>query len=202
MSVKSSNTQQQLTKQLSTAQQPIEKSFLEIGQWKRATERIVQGNESLNNLAAMIQERASLEKKYSADLQKWSLKFSKIINKSAEYNSTRQSEKFEIEEQELSQAPKSLEVIVDREAMAVRSLQSSLSQNSGYVSCKFSENYLLFSNGLKFEWEGIIYSCETEPKSCGFIFKDDDSFSMLLLNFEAEPEFFKMMQEVRVNSQK
>lgn len=89
MSVKSSNTQQQLTKQLSTAQQPVEKSFLEIGQWKRATERIVQGNESLNNLSAMIQERATLEKKYSADLQKWSLKFSKIINKSAEYNSTR-----------------------------------------------------------------------------------------------------------------
>jgi len=89
MSVKSSNTQQQLTKQLSTAQQPIEKSFLEIGQWKRATERIVQGNESLNNLAAMIQERATIEKKYSADLQKWSLKFSKTVHKSAEYNSTR-----------------------------------------------------------------------------------------------------------------
>lgn len=113
-----------------------------------------------------------------------------------------QSEKFEITEQELSQAPKSLEVIVDREAIAVKSLQSSLSQNSGYVSCKFSENYLLFSNGLKFEWEGIIYSCETEPKSCGFIFKDDDSFSMLLLSFEAEPEFFKMMQGIRVKSQK
>lgn len=82
MSVKKSNS-------LHLNQQPAEKSFLEIGQWKRATERIVQGNESLNNLAQMIQERATLEKKYSSDLQKWNLKFSKIINKSSEYNSTR-----------------------------------------------------------------------------------------------------------------
>merc|ERR1712048_88829 len=37
----------------------------------------------------MIQERATLEKKYASELQKWSLKFSKIISKGAEYNSTR-----------------------------------------------------------------------------------------------------------------
>merc|ERR1712048_646832 len=82
MSVKKSNS-------LHLNQQPAEKSFLEIGQWKRATERIVQGNESLNNLSNMIQERAALEKRYASDLQKWSLRHSKIINKSAEYNSTR-----------------------------------------------------------------------------------------------------------------
>ena len=73
MSLKNSNSH---LKPLSVQQHPTEKSFLELGQWKRATDRIVQGNESLNHLAQMIQERATLEKKYASELQKWSLKFS------------------------------------------------------------------------------------------------------------------------------
>merc|ERR1711976_781021 len=112
------------------------------------------------------------------------------------------SEKFDVSEQEVSQPPKSLEVIVDREAIAVKSLQSSLSTQSGLVDCKFSENYLLFSNGLKFGWSEILYACETEQHTCGYIFKDENAYSMILVNFEATPEFFKTLQAIRVKQQK
>ena len=164
------------------------------------TDELQKAQTGITNMFSKI--TANIKNSTSATNNSQTFNHVQAIHEFKNLNIIGQAEKFEISEQELSQAPKSLEVIVDREAIAVKSLQSSLSKNAGVVSCKFSKNYLLFSNGLKFEWEIIVYACETDPKCCGFIFKEEDHFSMLLLNFDAEPEFFKKMQEIRLKHQK
>ncbi|CAG0881655.1 unnamed protein product [Cyprideis torosa] len=68
-----------------TATEPSSDSFWETGNYRRTTKRIEDGYKLCNELSNLLQERASLEKEYSASLTKWSKKWNDTIEKGPEY---------------------------------------------------------------------------------------------------------------------
>uniref|UniRef100_A0A1I8JEQ0 F-BAR domain-containing protein n=1 Tax=Macrostomum lignano TaxID=282301 RepID=A0A1I8JEQ0_9PLAT len=60
-------------------------SFWEIGQYKKTVKRVDDGFELCTRLMQLIQERADIEKGYSANLKKWSLKWKAFLDKGPEY---------------------------------------------------------------------------------------------------------------------
>lgn len=56
-------------------------SFWEPGNYKRTTKRIEDGYKLCNDLIALIQERADIEKSYAKSLKGWSKKWNELIEK-------------------------------------------------------------------------------------------------------------------------
>jgi len=56
-------------------------SFWEPGNYKRTTKRIEDGYKLCNDLIALIQERADIEKSYAKSLKSWSKKWNELIEK-------------------------------------------------------------------------------------------------------------------------
>jgi len=56
-------------------------SFWEPGNYKRTTRRIEDGYKLCNELIALIQDRADIEKAYAKSLKTWSKKWNEIIEK-------------------------------------------------------------------------------------------------------------------------
>ncbi|KAA0192768.1 hypothetical protein HAZT_HAZT009065 [Hyalella azteca] len=58
-------------------------SFWEIGNYKRTTKRIEDGNRLCDDLMRLVQERAEIEKLYAKHLKEWSKKWNNIIERGA-----------------------------------------------------------------------------------------------------------------------
>lgn len=56
-------------------------SFWEPGNYKRTTKRIEDGYKLCNDLIALIQERADIEKSYAKSLKGWAKKWNELIEK-------------------------------------------------------------------------------------------------------------------------
>ncbi|XP_054261540.1 protein kinase C and casein kinase substrate in neurons protein 1 isoform X2 [Macrosteles quadrilineatus] len=63
-------------------------SFWEPNNFKRTTKRIEDGYKLCNDLMALVQERADIEKAYAKNLKGWAKKWNEIIEKGPEYGTT------------------------------------------------------------------------------------------------------------------
>lgn len=63
-------------------------SFWEIGNFKRTTKRIEDGNRLCDDLMKLVTERAEIEKMYAKSLKEWAKKWNNIIEKGPEYGTT------------------------------------------------------------------------------------------------------------------
>ncbi|KAK0160112.1 hypothetical protein PV328_007553 [Microctonus aethiopoides] len=63
-------------------------SFWEPGNYKRTTKRIEDGHKLCDNLIALVQERAEIEKNYAKALKGWSKSWNEKIEKGPEYGTT------------------------------------------------------------------------------------------------------------------
>ncbi|XP_076056490.1 protein kinase C and casein kinase substrate in neurons protein Synd isoform X9 [Oratosquilla oratoria] len=63
-------------------------SFYEIGNYKRTTKRIEDGNKLCDDFMKLLQERSDIEKMYAKSLKEWSKKWNNIIEKGPEYGTT------------------------------------------------------------------------------------------------------------------
>ncbi|XP_074659845.1 protein kinase C and casein kinase substrate in neurons protein 1-like isoform X1 [Tubulanus polymorphus] len=68
--------------------QPTSDSFFEVGNYKYTIKRIDDGYKLCNDLMALIQERADIEKAYAKNLKTWSKKWNDAIDKGPEYGTT------------------------------------------------------------------------------------------------------------------
>ncbi|KAJ8023936.1 Protein kinase C and casein kinase substrate in neurons protein 1 [Holothuria leucospilota] len=66
-----------------------QKSFWEVGQYRRTVKRLDDGYEMCNKLMMLLQERAEIEKKYAKSLKQWSKKWNEIIEKGPEYGTNK-----------------------------------------------------------------------------------------------------------------
>lgn len=66
-----------------------QKSFWEVGQYRRTVKRLDDGYEMCNKLMLLLQERAEIEKKYAKNLKQWSAKWNAIIDKGPEYGTNK-----------------------------------------------------------------------------------------------------------------
>lgn len=69
--------------------QATTRSFWEIGQYGRTVKRMENGHKLSNELILMIQERSDIEKKYSKSLKHWSKRWNELIEKGADYGTTK-----------------------------------------------------------------------------------------------------------------
>lgn len=60
---------------------PGSNSFWEPGNFKRTTKRIEDGNKLCNELAALVSERADIERSYARSLKAWAIKWNTTIEK-------------------------------------------------------------------------------------------------------------------------
>ncbi|XP_041472184.1 protein kinase C and casein kinase substrate in neurons protein 1-like isoform X5 [Lytechinus variegatus] len=65
------------------------RSFWEIGQYQRTVKRMENGHKLSNELILLIQERSDIEKKYAKSLKHWSKRWNELIEKGAEYGTTK-----------------------------------------------------------------------------------------------------------------
>ncbi|XP_781490.3 protein kinase C and casein kinase substrate in neurons protein 1 isoform X3 [Strongylocentrotus purpuratus] len=65
------------------------RSFWEIGQFQRTVKRMENGHKLSNELILLIQERSDIEKKYAKSLKHWSKRWNELIEKGAEYGTTK-----------------------------------------------------------------------------------------------------------------
>ncbi|KAG7155510.1 kinase C and casein kinase substrate in neurons protein 2-like [Homarus americanus] len=63
-------------------------SFWEVGNFKRTTKRIEDGNRLCDDLMKLVSERAEIEKMYAKSLKEWAKKWNNIIEKGPEYGTT------------------------------------------------------------------------------------------------------------------
>ncbi|CAH1985642.1 unnamed protein product [Acanthoscelides obtectus] len=63
-------------------------SFWEPGNYKKTTKRIEDGYKLCQELTALINERAEIEKNYAKSLKSWSKKWNDAIEKGPEYGTT------------------------------------------------------------------------------------------------------------------
>ncbi|XP_071501535.1 protein kinase C and casein kinase substrate in neurons protein 1-like isoform X4 [Diadema antillarum] len=65
------------------------RSFWEVGQYARTVKRMENGHKLSNELILLIQERSDIEKKYAKSLKHWSKRWNELIEKGAEYGTTK-----------------------------------------------------------------------------------------------------------------
>lgn len=161
--------------------QSTQKSFWEVGKYRRVVKRIDDGAKLCFDFVKMVHERAEIEAKYSKHLQQWSRKWEENIGKGPEYGSLENGWKTMLYE---GQRQSEIHNLINKELNSLANVISEwrISNYHKGISGQYKETKRSeegFSKAQK-PWEKALQSCNKAKKAFHQTWQDLDYIHSLL----------------------